>query len=58
MIEPNVTLNPLIDMAVITVLISRKLNRDTIGLPEYVSANPCADQLCVSPLGALPFNLE
>ena len=57
MIGPHVTVNPLIFMAVVTVLISGRLYCGIFGLPEFVSADPFAVQLCVSPLGALPFSL-
>ena len=58
MIYPHVTVNLFNYMAFVTVLISSRLSYGVIGLPEFVSADPSADQLYVSPLGALPFSLS
>ena len=45
-------------MAVVTVLIVWSCNCKAVGLPVVVSADTSVDQLCVSPLGALPFILS
>ena len=57
MIEPHVIVNPLFYMAVVTVLIVWRLDYGVLDCQSFVSSDPFADQLCVSPLGALPSSL-